>query len=236
MKAQLIIPFLLLMTILGFGQNPNKNAVTFNVSGGNACRQTINNEQNFDSLFNYKPNFYYSFDVQYSRLFSEFEFSFLINTSASGYSSRPIQELYSDNGKTSIATVERENTYYSIQMAPGMSYCWLNQSRYKLFSSFSVGINHVFRDVFHDKLDFDSLLTDRDTTYVNKLDDFRPINFSARIATGGMVQLSENFYLKSELYYESKLYSIFKDSPSDNNKAWTRFYNYGVNVGLRYCF
>lgn len=221
-----------------YGQNLKKNSITFNSSVGLANSKISNVENKVDSLMSTKSTICYSVGLDYSRRYDRLEIGLMLvaNVFKDRHHSG-LGILVDENGNDLSGSIDLSNSYSSIQLSQNLSFFWMNCEKVNFYSSLQFGINHVFRDVKRVEMDFNSTIPDIDTNYVNdNLKNMRPLNFSARIATGGMVQLSENFYLKSELYYESKLYSIFKDSPSDNNKAWTRFYNFGVNFGLKYYF
>lgn len=251
MNKKLLTLVLIIISVSTFGQNSKKNAITFNGSTGLSNSQIMNgNNETYRPLT--KPGNFYSFGGEFSKLVKRFEFGIQLNVSKSQLSEylildyRYILDSISTSGSNIIIydtifymglKATFTNSYFTIQVAPNVNFYWLQKDQYKFYSSLQLGFNNVFRDTYRADVTYEKVYNNIDTTYINtNLKYMRTVNFSARVATGALFQLSEKFYLKSELFYESKLYSIYKNNPSETNKTWTRYYNYGLNLGIRYCF
>ncbi|OQA91037.1 MAG: hypothetical protein BWY27_00685 [Bacteroidetes bacterium ADurb.Bin234] len=190
------------------------------------------------SLNDWKPKdgFFSAYGFEYGRKFNRIEV--LLKFTRSHHTD--ILKVAIDSFKTMDTTyfvgLKSSNTMhqYYLRFSPTLQLNLIEKNNYSLFTKVSLGVIHIYNDKQHYKSDFQAVYHNTDTTYINTIiNQSRKVVISGGLSVGILRRLSDSFSIYSELYYESFLHNIFKDN---NNNGWTRLYNYGLNIGIKYHF
>ena len=190
------------------------------------------------SLNDWKPKdgFFTAYGFEYGRKFKRTEV--LLKFTQSHHTD--ILKVAIDSFKTIDTTyfvgLKSSNTMhqYYLRFTPALQFYLIEKNNFSLFTKVSLGVNHIYKDKQHYKSDFQAVYQSTDTTYTNAiLNQSRKVVLSGGLSVGISQKLSDTFSIYSELYYESFIHNIFKDN---NNSGWTRLYNYGLNIGIKYHF
>lgn len=187
---------------------------------------------------NWKPKdgLFTSYGLEYGREIGKFEI--ILNLTKSHFND--VLKVSIDSFKVTdssyyVGFESVNNTHYwFLTFTPACKYNLIESGGFTIFTKTSFGFNHLFKDMKTIKNDFQAIYTNSDTTIYNSLknDSFKLL-MSGSLAFGFVKDICNNFSITSELYYQSFLHNIYKESVYH---TWTRLYSYGCIVGLKYHF